>query len=268
MDYETPGGSQFSLQEVFASSNNDGTTSPAFQYTSVTALVNGTAYAGQSPQRMEDVDEIEVLNLLQPVPLENINPLIPDPDTFTRAPLDSSAMTHDTHYYLKAPSFTYEDSEPGRTFVAACLLNEASVLEKLRGHPHPNIAQYFGCVVRDGRITQICLKRYQCSLADYVERPLSQQQRREIFEGVADAVKHLHSLGLAHNDICPHNVCVDGDGSPKIVDFDSCLPFGEKLLKGVATDAYGGHQVSAAENDLQGLDDFKYFLDSLDDDDG
>ena len=261
MDYETPDGSQFSLQEVFAPSNNNGTSSPIFQYTSITALVNGSAFAGRSPQRMHDVDEIELLNLLRPVPLENINPLIPD--AFTQVPLD--AVTHDAHY-LKAPSFMYEDSQPGHTFVADCLLNEATVLEKLRGHPHPNIAQYFGCVVREGRITQICLKRYQCSLADYAERPLSLQQRREIFEGVEAAVKHLHGLGLAHNDICPHNVCVDSDGRPVIIDFDSCLPFGEALLKGVAADAYGGHHVSSAENDLQGLDDFKYFLDSLDED--
>ena len=260
MDYETPDGSQFSLQEVFADS--DGTSSPIFQYTSVTALVNGSAFAGQSQDRMEDVDEFEVLNLLRPVPLENINPLIPD--AFTQVPLD--AVTHDAHY-LKAPSFMYEDSQPGHTFVAECLLNEATVLEKLRGHPHPNIAQFFGCVVRDGRITQICLKRYQSSLADYASRPLSQQQRQEIFAGVEAAVKHLHSLGLAHNDICPHNVCIDADGRPVIIDFDSCLPFGERLLKGVAADAYGGHQVSSAENDLQGLDDFKYFLDSLDEDD-
>jgi hypothetical protein len=260
MDYETPDGSQFSLQEVFYDS--DGTASPIFFYTSITALVKGSAFAGRSPQRMDEIDEIEVLNLLRPVPLENINPLIPD--GFTRVALD--AVTHNKDdYYLKAPSFMYEDSEPGRTFVADCLLNEAKVLEQLRGHPHPHIAQYFGCVIKEGRITQICLKRYQFSLADYAERSLSQQQRQDIYEGVVAAVKHLHSLGLAHNDICPHNVCVDNEGRPAIVDFDSCLPFGEKLLKGVAADAYGGNQVSAAENDLQGLEDFKEFLDSLDD---
>jgi hypothetical protein len=259
MDYETPDGSQFSLQEVFTES--DGTSSPVFQFTSVTALVNGSAFAGKSPQRMEEVDEIEVLNLLRPVPLENINPLIPD--GFTTLPL--SSVTHDAHY-LKAPSFMYDDSEPGCTFVAACLLNEATVLEKLRGHPHPNIAQYFGCVVKDGRVTQICLKRYKCSLADYASRALSQEQRQAILAGVISAVEHLHSLGLAHNDICPYNVCIDEDGRPVIVDFDSCLPFGEPLLKGVATDAYGGHHVSAAENDLQALDDFKFFLEGLDGD--
>jgi hypothetical protein len=37
-------------------------------------------------------------------------------------------------------------------------------------------------------------------------------------------------------------------------------------LKGVAVDTYGGHHVSAAENDFIALDEFKDFLDSLDDD--
>jgi hypothetical protein len=261
MDYETPDGSQFSLQEVFTSSD-DGTTTSIFQYTSITALVNGSAFAGRSPDRMEDIDEFEVLNLLAPVPPENIYPLIPD--TFTQVPLD--AVTHDAHY-LKSPSFMYEDSLPGHTFVADCLLNEATVLQKLRGHLHPNIAQYFGCVVRDSRIVQICLKRYQCSLADYASQPLSEQQRREIFTGVEAAVRHLHSLGLAHNDICPHNVCVDEEGRPVIIDFDSCLPFGERLLKGVAAaGAYGGVQVSGRENDLRGLEEFRDFLEGLDED--
>ena len=116
MDYETPDGSQFSLQEVFAPSNNnnnnDGdTTTPTFQYTSITALVNGSAFAGRSQDRMEAIDEFEVLNLLRPVPLENINPLIPD--TFTQI-----AVTHDDAHYLKSPSFMYQDSLPGHTFVA------------------------------------------------------------------------------------------------------------------------------------------------------
>lgn len=258
MDYETPDGSQFSLQEVFTDGDGDGNNSPAFQYTSITALVNGEAFAGKSDQRMEDVDEIDILDLLRPVPLENINPLVPD--DFTRAP----PLSHDAHF-LKAPSFMYEDIEPGRTFVAACLLNEATVLEKLRNHPHPNIVQYYGCVVQGNRITQLCLKRYESSLADHITRPLSQQQRQQIFDGVVSAVKHLHTLGLAHNDICPHNICIDSEGRPAIVDFDSCLPFGEPLLKGVAADAYGGRHVSAAENDFLALDEFKDFLDSLDD---
>jgi hypothetical protein len=52
-----------------------------------------------------------------------------------------------------------------------------------------------------------------------------------------------------------------------IIDFDSCLPFGERLLKGVAAaGAYGGVQVSGRENDLRGLEEFRDFLEGLDED--
>lgn len=254
MDYETPDGSQFSLREVFTDDAKGG---PVFRYTSITAFVDGRPYAGKSEQRVEDVDDADILGLLRPVPVENIHP--PFSASYTQAP----SLDHAAHY-LKTPSFMYEDSEPGRTFVADCLLNEVKVLERLRKHPHPNIVVYRGCVVKDGRITQLCLKRYKCNLEDYVTRGLSQQQREDLFTDVISAVKHLHSLGLAHNDICPQNVCIDSEGRPAIVDFDSCLPFGEKLMKGVAAGSGGGGLLSDRENDFDGLDDLKDFLDHFD----
>jgi serine/threonine protein kinase len=49
----------------------------------------------------------------------------------------------------------------------------------------------------------------------------------------------MHSLGLAHNDISPKNVMVreadDGTCSPVLIDFDSCGPFGYRLLSGGST---------------------------------
>jgi hypothetical protein len=130
------------------------------------------------------------------VPEENVFPLFPD--KFTVAPpFDMS------DHYLKAPQFTFEDSEPGRTFVAKCLLNEASVLEQLRKKPHPNIVSYYGCVLKGPRITHLCLKRCYCSLTEYSEIMLSKEQKERILKQVRDGIEHLHSLGLAHNDIHP-----------------------------------------------------------------
>ena len=259
MEYETADGSQFSLLEVHAEHEGKET----FQYTSVTAFVDGKAFAGKVNQRMNEVDDVDIVNYLKPVPSKNINP--PFPKGFTIAPRFDIA-----EHYLKAPAFTYEDSEPGRTFVADCVLNEATVLETLRKHPHRNIADYYGCVVQEGRITQLCLKRYFCSLAEYSEHRLSDLQRERFFSDVTSAVKHLHSLGLAHNDICPENICIDADGNPALVDFDSCLPFGRRLRKGVAAKTQHGAMelVSDRENDLRGLDDLRDFLEALPLDDG
>jgi serine/threonine protein kinase len=44
--------------------------------------------------------------------------------------------------------------------------------------------------------------------------------------------RHLHSLGLAHNDLNPTNIAVDGDDDPILLDFGSCRRFGEHLSGG------------------------------------
>lgn len=160
--------------------------------------------------------------------------------------------------YLKRPSFTYEDCRLGTTLVADCVLNEASVLEFLETHPHPHIGSYFGCrVTTDGRITHLCLKRYQSSLSEYAESGLSEAQVVRLVGGIKGGIEHLHSLGLAHNDITPDNICVDSTGEAVIVDFDSCIPFGERLTKGAGSNSRTSRDapVSSKENDSRGLDD-------------
>lgn len=55
---------------------------------------------------------------------------------------------------------------------------------------------------------------------------------------VESAVKHMHKLGMAHNDINPYNIMVrevkKGEGKLEIalIDFDSAARFGEETLKG------------------------------------
>ena len=43
------------------------------------------------------------------------------------------------------------------------------------------------------------------------------------------AIKHLHSLGLVHNDINPANIMLDQEGTLILIDFDSCRNIGESL---------------------------------------
>ena len=92
-----------------------------------------------------------MLKSLEPVPVECIHPQFPE--GFTIAPTFNKSL-----HYLKAPLSTYNDCRPANTFVATYVLNEASVLELLMKHPHPNIARYYGCLVKDGRITHFCLE--------------------------------------------------------------------------------------------------------------
>ena len=50
-------------------------------------------------------------------------------------------------------------------------------------------------------------------------------------EGVEKGLKHLHSLGLVHNDLNPNNImfATKEDETPIIIDFGSCRPIGHSM---------------------------------------
>lgn len=249
MDYETPDGSHFSLREIWKQSDGQDT----FSYTSVTAFVNDNAYAGKVDARIEDVDDAELLNCLKGVPSENLYPL--------HTPAVSIFHSYDpSKHYAKAPSFTFEDSLPNKSFVADCVQREAAIYELLEDRPHPNLAQYLGCLVNNaGRITRLVFVRYECNLVQYMERDgLDEMRATAIFEEVLSAIRHLHELGRAHNDLNPYNVCITAKGHAAVIDLDACLPFGEPLLKGVGVDHENAR--SCKENDWQALDELDEFL--------
>lgn len=256
MDYETPDGSQFSLHEVWRDTEQGAEDLPKFAYTTISANVDGKAYYGRLDQRVDDVDEGDVLASLQPVPPEATYPTARE--GITKAP-PFDPLRH----YLKAPSFTWDDCQPGVKFVADRVRDEVDVLERLEGYHHRNIVRYYGCVVEEGRIAQICLERCESNVVEYVEDTSRDIDLRKLMQDVEAGIEFLHSLGLAHNDINPDNICIV-EGRAVIVDFDSCVPFGKSLQKGcsLVRDS-NGNSISAAENDIEGLADVHDFLAGL-----
>lgn len=262
MDYETPDGSQFSLREQWDD------TGKRFIGTLITAFVEGKAYVAMSPQNMDEIDIADFTQLLEPVPPENVFPIFEQGLTVA-PPFDAE------YHYLKAPQFTYEDREFGRTFVADRMRSEIDMLERLSARPHRNIVQYIGCVVNDGRVTHICLQKCGGNLAQRLaDGVVVQEQHEDVLTQIQDGIEHLHQMGFAHNDINPReflcacgrqtltdiaieNVCIDDRGKAVIVDFDAAMPFGERLLKGVEA---GNGNFSHVDNDYQGLDTIRDFL--------
>lgn len=45
-------------------------------------------------------------------------------------------------------------------------------------------------------------------------------------DGIERGIRHLHLLGLVHNDINPAKIMFEGDGAPIIIDFGSCRATG------------------------------------------
>lgn len=56
-----------------------------------------------------------------------------------------------------------------------------------------------------------------------------------VFEKVADALQHMHQLGIIHRDLKSDNVVVRGDGEPFIVDFGVARPLVARELTQAAT---------------------------------
>jgi len=172
--------------------------------------------------------------------------------------------------YLKRPRIIryeeYRDDEC-LEIIPALLLEEAYILEKLSKlapqQQHPNIIHYHGCLVQRGFITGLVLVAdLEAYVVDEMGPPLD---KVPFMEGLKSAIKHLHSLGLAHNDLNPRNVLVSAEGMPVLTDFDSCIPFGEKLKYSRGTpgwiDPGEDYKTSEARHDIYGLEKIRAWLD-------
>ncbi|CAG1989672.1 unnamed protein product [Fusarium graminearum] len=153
-----------------------------------------------------------------------------------------------SEYFIKRPYPVCHDGKD--TFDARSVLHEAKVGEFLAKNPHPNIAQYRGCEVVDGKIRGLCWDRYAITLHDHVRegKPIDAER---FLRGVEAGLRHLHSLGYCHNEIDDSNVMLDDDGDAVIIDFKACIPHGEKLFKCGAHPGYSlaGMEFSDPKND-------------------
>ena len=96
------------------------------------------------------------LHELNPVPIPSSQLWPSFPTQFRRAP---EPLPHDC--FVKRPSLLdCGDNEASNGHVGSLLLHEAEVCEILRASPHPNIAQYLGCLVENDKIMGLCFVKY------------------------------------------------------------------------------------------------------------
>jgi len=140
-------------------------------------------------------------------------------------------------------------------------MNEAEVCEILRASPHPNIAQYLGCIVENDRITGLCFVKYDMNLSERVTKDSHPFDTDLFLRGIQKGIRHLHSLDLIHCDLNPTNILMNGD-TPVIGDFDSCRRKGEKLGFKAGTIGWTSEDFKFArpENDQYGLSKIRDFL--------
>lgn len=75
-------------------------------------------------------------------------------------------------------------------------------------------------------------------------------------------IKHLHSLGIIHNDITPSNIMIDEDNTLVLIDFDSCRRPGEALGNTKRTYGWYNPNITTAmeQNDLDAFAELQTWL--------
>src|SRR5271170_2135920 len=187
-----------------------------YLYTKVILRKGDAFFYARTSQRLGSAIKIDELDAI-PIPIEDVRP--PYRVDLTRAPVPLPVDCFMKYAnLLDCGSFV---GPPPSDLVLA----EAQICEILRACPHPNIAQYFGCVIQGGRISALCFAKYDITLAALLraeDYPISW----DVCAGLERGIRHLHSLGFSHNDVNPYNIMFKSDRTAVIIDFDSCARFG------------------------------------------
>lgn len=191
---------------------------------------------------------------LTPIPHDNVWPLY-------SSELSLSPNPPPPNSYVKEPSLIDYGDTAASLQLSSHILHEAKICELLKGHTHPNVATYLGCIVRDGRIRGLCFTRYSMTLAQRM-RMGTPFDKELCLQGIERGILHMHSLGLVHNDINPSNIMIDDADRPVIIDFDSSQHEGDKLgIKAGTWDwSIEDAEYAQRENDFFGLSKLKSYL--------
>ncbi|CCE34228.1 uncharacterized protein CPUR_08160 [Claviceps purpurea 20.1] len=81
-------------------------------------------------------------------------------------------------------------------------------------------------------------------------------------EGIERGIRHLHSLGIVHNDINPYNIMFDELDRAVIIDFDSWQKNGQEFGRSKGTSGWmiEGAEYSLFENDIFGLSKMQEYI--------
>jgi len=163
--------------------------------------------------------------------------------------------------YLKVPP--YDCYVPGDSLVRDVSFVEVSAYETLRSNPHSGIAEYRGCIVVDGYVEGIVPKKYKRTLMEAVNEGLEIDKGR-IIDVITDTVAHIHSFGLVHNDLSPHNIMLNDDLDPVIIDMETCMAESRPAIRSVGTPGWSGNWwTSSLRNDEIALERIRLWLNGL-----
>ncbi|KAH0101742.1 hypothetical protein KCU96_g2841, partial [Aureobasidium melanogenum] len=241
-----------------------------FQYTRVLLHQDSRIFLGQYSGRKIAIGtnlDIERLSAIQEILPEMYRPQ--DLGNYIHA---SKFQVEGVH--IKRPNLLQFDGTP---HLAELTLVDLKACEILHQHPHVNIARYLGCLKEGGKVAALCFSKYKETLMDKLnpeglskvdfintaaEARSAASQR--YLPRIEQAVRHIHELGLAHNDINPENIMIDSEDNPVLIDFDSCVEQGSSLSGIKRTLGWYDEsiEVSRPENDWRALKEIRTWLEA------
>ncbi|KAJ4314361.1 hypothetical protein N0V84_008941 [Fusarium piperis] len=237
---------------VFNSADNS-----QYWYTFV-MMVDQDSYAvwvGTINAPKDQVSLEQAVNCLHRIPDTAIYPPV-TPDMQVVA---ASGFTLDEETWFKQPLIRYYEKTRHPTKTADMFVHEIKAHHIVEKNPHRNLVKFKGCLEKDGLVVGILQERYPMTL-NWRVRAWSQPpyDATALYNDIEAGMKHLHSLGLAHNDLKSTNIMVDAEGRAVIIDLGAAKPLGEHLDQVGWQDGF--QMTSCVGNDEIGLRLIKEWL--------
>lgn len=236
---------------------------------------NDVLYYGKVHARQADITVPQAVAALTPIADAEIFARLPpaaSPDAL-HLHHDTTSGAHGAALYIKRPrlgNYSVLKEHHVSHLMGEELLEEAHTLEFLSRHPHPNIIKYHGVRSREGYLTGLVLDRHARTVEQYIEQRAGPINVDTFMDKLQSAVRHLHDLGWAHNDLNPSNILIkdakeSGVVAPVVIDFGSARSIGERLGTSRATHGwYDGlienYTTSRAEHDTFALGKIRAWL--------
>ncbi|MGI0026610.1 MAG: protein kinase domain-containing protein [Nitrosopumilaceae archaeon] len=97
---------------------------------------------------------------------------------------------------------------------------EAEILRELSNPGHPNLVRYIDDSAQNNSFYLVLEKINGKSLKEMAENnPVPERDAIKYLVAILDVVKYVHTKGVVHRDITPHNILLDPIRGPVLIDF-------------------------------------------------
>lgn len=119
--------------------------------------------------------------------------------------------------------------DKGEQAMCGCWSEEVDCLTALR---HPHIIELYEVLDTEEHTFLVMEHAEGGSLQDYLEAhgPLTEREACAKFQQLVSALSHCHHQGIAHLDLKPDNILLDGENNIKLADFGLSLECANSLL--------------------------------------